>query len=854
MDVADNEKLVSRLSPFGILLRRYRLAAGLSQDELAECARMSTDGISALERGIRRTPQRETVALLAQALKLAGEERQAFEAAAVRTMPRPHVGKSSFTASVLLDADAYPNHNLPSQLSSFVGREAEITEIANLATTHRLVTITGSGGVGKTRTALQVGGALLETLNDGVWLIELAPLADASSVAPTLALALGVQESPNRPLPESLVAHLKKKALLLILDNCDHVVAESAALAEGLLRGCRQLRILATSRESLRIPGEYTYRLPSLGVPTAGEAVRLSAARSAEYTAVMLFAERAQARDRRFALTDANAPIVAEICRRLDGIPLAIELAAARVKTLSLKALLEKLQQRFRILTGGDRTALPRHQTMRALIDWSYDLLTPSEQHLFDCLSVFAGGCTLTAATTVCAGEGVEELDVLDLLSSLVDKSLVVADVLGPEPRYRLLESSRQYAREKLAERGKDVIAAHHHSHALAYLEVAEWLERAWDTTPDRAWSALAEVELDNCRAALDWTFGGQGDVVIGQRLASAMYWVWITFACVEGRRWLRMAFELIDERTPTDVVTKVELAEGVIALWIGEYKAALASGTRASIGYRELGDRVGTDRAQCLVGRSLVFLGNIVEGEALLLELLEPARARGNHSLIGYILDSIGLARSQGGDAARARRYYAEALAVFEALGAERSVAAVVHNLAEAEFLAGDAEAAVRLESDALAAFRALNHTHYVSYALVNMTAALVNMAAILVTLARYDEARAHAREALDLSRELQLYVFSARTLQHLAAIAALRHPCDAERAVEEYTRAARLLGFAGARLAALGVSQERTGQAEYERAVAVLRNALGFELAQLITSGATMTEHDAIEEALRI
>jgi predicted ATPase len=334
---------------------------------------------------------------------------------------------------------------------------------------------------------------------------------------------------------------------LLILDNCEHVIAEAAALADALLRGCPHLRIFATSREPLRIAGERAYRLPSLRFPMPQEAFGLTAAGAAGYAATMLFAQRAQASDQRFALSDDNAPIVAEICRRLDGIPLAIELAAARVNILSVWALSQKLDQRFRILTGGDRTVLPCHQTMRALIDWSYDLLTAPEQRLFERLAVFAGGCTLAAATDVCDDDAVDELGLLELLTSLVDKSLVVADLDGPEPRYRLLESSRQYAREKLAARGEATRVAHRH--ALAYTDLAGRLEREYDVTSDSAWYARAEQELENLRAALDWALGARGDIVLGQRLAGAMRPVWVHLSCVEG---LSRAIDgMMHEHTP---------------------------------------------------------------------------------------------------------------------------------------------------------------------------------------------------------------------------------------------------------------------------------------------------------------
>ncbi len=361
--------------------------------------------------------------------------------------------------------------NLPLQVNGLVGRESEVATIAQTLQDVRLVTVTGTGGVGKTRTALHVGTDLAHRWGNGVWFVDLAPLGDPSSVYATVSLSLGIQESPNRPPIETILGYLKRKTLLLILDNCEHVIAEAANLADAILKSCPGVSILATSREPLKIEGEQSYRLPSLPVPTLDIVNTLRATQAAEYGAVTLFVERGQAVDHRFALTDQNAPIVVDIVRRLDGIPLAIELAAARVKILSVGALAKKLDERFRILGHGHRTALARHQTMRALFDWSYNLLSPAERRFFDCLSIFAGGCTLPIATAVCASAGTEEPSILELLESLVDKSLVVADLDGREPRYRILESSRQYAREKLAARGEHAAVAHRH--AAAYLGLA---------------------------------------------------------------------------------------------------------------------------------------------------------------------------------------------------------------------------------------------------------------------------------------------------------------------------------------------------------------------------------------------
>jgi non-specific serine/threonine protein kinase len=426
-------------------LRRYRLAAGLSQEALAERARMSANGIGALERGYRRTPQRDTLTLLSAALALIDEQRGEFEAAGMHSGSRRRIGGGAFSGNSGLDTFV---SNLPLALTSFVGRENELGEIVRLVHDHRLVTLTGAGGIGKTQTALHVGAALSETAGSAVCFVALAPVGDPALVVAAIASPLSVQEVPGRPLLETLIAYLKNKTLLLILDNCEHVITEAAIVAGALLAGCPRFAILATSREPLRTAGEYTYRLPSLSVPAPEKAQRLSAAEALSYAAIVLFCDRARAVDHRFILTDQNASAVAGICRHLDGIPLAIELAAARVNMFPVHAIAKRFDDRFTFLTGGERTALPRQQTMRAAIDWSYDLLAAREQRTFEDLSVFAGGSTLATANAVCAADAVAEGDVIDLLQSLVDKSILVGDLDGVEPRYWLLESFREYARE----------------------------------------------------------------------------------------------------------------------------------------------------------------------------------------------------------------------------------------------------------------------------------------------------------------------------------------------------------------------------------------------------------------------
>ena len=684
-----------------------------------------------------------------------------------------------------------------------------------------------------------MGAELLDGSGDGVWLAELAPISDPALIVNAIAQTLDVRESANHPLLETVVAYLKKKRLLLILDNCEHVIDEARRVVATILHACPEVRILATSRESLNVAGEEIYRMPSLEVPLPAQTTNVRAV--SEYGAVRLFSERAFSVDKRFSLTDDNASDVAEICRRLDGIPLAIELVAARVQMLAPRQLARLLDERFRLLTGGDRAALPRQQTMRALIDWSYDLLSDAERSLFRRLSVFTGSFALETAGAVCKDERGDELAVLDRLSSLVHKSLVQSEAIGEATRYRLLESTREYAREKLLESGEwNAIAR---AHASAYLALAERLENAYDMTPDPVWHAQAEPELENWRAALTWALGNRGDVLTGQRLAGALRPAWIYLAPAEGRGWVQRALEQAGPATPSIVVAKLDLSEAVLHSVLVQHRATYAAAERARARFEQLGDERGVAEAQRLAGFTLIPLGRAQEGEALLHEALATSRRLGVRRLTGYALQNLAVARSAAGDIDDSRTLYAEALVISHSLGAERSVANVALNLAEAEFQAGDAEKALYLAGDALAGYGALNDAN-------SCATALSNMVAYLVTLDRAAEARVRAREALALSRDAQLDVGIVLALQHFVAIALLG-ALD----IEAHVRAAQLFGYVEGRFGALDAAREYTEQQEYDTILLALRSSLGEQrLATLMDGGRAWSEERAVAEALLI
>ena len=740
----------------------------------------------------------------------------------------------------LRSLDALPN-NLPRQLTSFVGRDTVLADVGALVQRSALVTLLGPGGAGKTRCAVQAGAELLDGWVDGVWLAELANIADPSLVASVIAQVLNVQETPSRTVIDSLIPFLKRKKLLLIVDNCEHVMDEARSVVSAILQACPDVRILVTSREALNIAGEEVYRMPSLEVPAT---TKITSENAARYGAIALFADRALSVEKTFALTDENAPAVAEICRRLDGIPLAIELAAARVNVLSPRQLARKLDERFRVLTGGDRSALPRQQTMRALIDWSYDLLSAPERTLFRRLAIFAGGFTLETASAVVIDDVVDELAVFDGLTSLVDKSLVQVDHGLRGTRYRLLESTREYAREKLDESGEAAALAR--AHAAAYLTLAETLEREWISTPSREWVARIEPELENWRAALTWALEGRGDVALGQRLASFSAVTFVT-SQAEGRRWVQAALQTVGMETPAGLAARLDLQEAYIDWRFGQHAASFAAAQRAMVRYRDFGNPVFLVWAKRIAGNALVLQGRVAEGEEVLREALAGARALGADKVTGWVLEALGAARCLADDFAGARACFAEALDLAAASGHWQLSATVSLALAEAEFRAGDASAALRIAGEALAAYREGND-------IPSIAVAQSDMAAYLVALGRYDEAFSQAREIIVPLRDAQREATLAFTLQHLAAIAALRPKDDPHQAQDDAARAAGLLGYVDARAATLGALRENTERQEREKILIALREALGpDELERRMNEGRAWSEDRAVAQALR-
>jgi predicted ATPase/transcriptional regulator with XRE-family HTH domain len=727
---------------FGTLLRRYRLAAGISQERLAEQAGLSVQALSALENGRRRAPYRHTVALLARAMRLSDAETAVMEAAVVRTRapagtaPPAHRREDTPpgpTALTLLPVPPLPRSNLPVQLTSFIGRERERCEVRALLDAARLVTLTGSGGVGKTRLALAVAEALADTYPEGAWLVDLAPLVDPALLGQAVAQTLGLREELYRPLLATLVDQLRERHLLLVLDNCEHLVGACAELAMALLQGCPAVRILATSREGLGVPGERLYRVPSLAVPPLGQLPPPSTLGG--YAAVALFVVRAQERQADFVFTAQNASAVAQLCVRLDGMPLAIELAAARVGSLPVAAIATRLDHRFKLLTAGPRMAVRRQQTLRATMDWSYDLLSKLEQFLLQRLSVFTCGCTLDAAEAVCCGGGIEPGEVLDLLGHLVNKSLVLLEEAGQASeagRYRLLETVRQYGQERL-EAQKDA-ATVHERHATYFLALAVETEPYLIGQEQWPWRTRLAAELDNLRAALRW-FLAHGAADESLQLAVALD----TFCMAregyfEGKVALELALALPDAassrararalvrfgwgmtgrgdtRTARHLLEEAQmlgsvledrptmaralLGLGMLAIYQGDYPRARAVLEESLVLYRPLGDSWGRGVALCHLAQAASMEGDHVLACTLLDEALALARATGEHQVAAMVLEKRGEVAFAVGDHAEARRLWVESLNRFEQLGLIMGIVVVEPLLGRLALRLGDHAAA---------------------------------------------------------------------------------------------------------------------------------------------------------------
>ncbi|HKX16504.1 MAG TPA: LuxR C-terminal-related transcriptional regulator [bacterium] len=691
--------------------------------------------------------------------------------------------------------EALPN-NLPAHVTSFIGREREIADVIGLLDSSRLLTLTGSGGAGKTRLALQVAAAALRDFADGVWMVELASLADPSLVPQTLASVLSVPEHPGRPLSETLVDALRHKCLLIVLDNCEHLQPACAQIANALVRGCPRLRILATSRVALGVPGETVWRTPSLSIPDLDQTFEPAVLQ--QYEAVQLFIERARSVQREFALSMNNAHAVARVCRELDGIPLALELAAARTRVLTVEQIATRLGDRFQLLTGGSSLVVPRHQTLQATMDWSYDLLSKKEQVLLRRLSVFAGGCTLEAAEAVCTGSQVSRADVLDLLTQLVDKSLVQVELHEGAARYTLLETVREYGRNRLKDNGETDEARRRHCDW--YCAVAERAKPELFGPHAIAWLERLETDHDNFRGALEWC-RIEPDVpnAAGLRLVVVLYNFLETrghFA--EVRQWLDEMLTLYKDAAPVWRARGLNLA-GHLAYTQGDSERALIRCEEALALSRTAGDKTQTGQALHYLAHAAEGAGDYRRAAELFEQSVAVHRDAGSTIELGTALHCLAnltrLGPSSRANYQKAWQLFEEALAIFHGQGYQRGPATTLHNMAYLALREGD-----------------------------------------------HVRARALFSESLVLAKEMQ----DRRVLNCIAGLAAM----DADTAPE---RAARLFGAAETLMSTAGVSLEPVNRADHDHYVTKAKGRLGeraFELAW--RQGASMTVDTATTYAL--
>jgi non-specific serine/threonine protein kinase len=761
----------------------------------------------------------------AKRLSRIAEARQEIEAA---------LGLKAEAGEVLLGPVSEIPGNIPRRLTSFVGREREIAQITELLGSTSLLTLTGAGGCGKTRLALEIADAKRSDYPDGVWLVELWKLTDGNLVAPATARAIGIREGSGKPVILDVIVRLIGKRVLLILDNCEHLREAAVDLVTALLSRCDTLKILATSREPIGAAGETLYTVPPLDVPAPGAPA--SAMPMEKCSSVHLFVDRARAVQPQFVLTDSSAPVVAQLCRRLDGIPLAIELAAARLRALSVEEIVGRLDDQFRLLTGGMPSEQRRHQTLRGVIDWSYALLSREEAAFFRALSVFAGGWTLVSAAEVCGADH-DEFKVLDLLAHLVDKSMVVAEeASGGERRYRLLEMMMQYAREKLEASGEEAdLMERHHQHFLQFAERAE----AGLTGPEQSgWLDVLEADHENLLEALDWCRNDERRSAEKLHMVGALWRFWYTHGHYTiGRMALHDALESARTAGPTAAKAKALDGSGVLAWRQGDYSAARVLHGEALEIWRTLGERAG-------IANSLNWLGNVAyvqrdyaAARALHEESLKIRRELGDERGISSSLINLGNVAYDQGEYTSAWKLHEESLIMKRRLHDKYGIASSLNNLGNVAYDRGETEKAMELHRESLAIKRELGDKWGVA-------ASLVNMGRIAVDGGDQKAARELFEESLSIWLQLGDTMSIAEVLESIGPLAA---------AAGEPGRGAKLMGSAERLREEVGSPLAPNERVRHERHVSALRAALGEEKLQAAwQEGRACEWKDLAEETL--
>ncbi len=725
----------------------------------------------------------------------------------------------------LTSLNSLPN-NLPLQLTSFIGRQREMKESKKLLASTRLMTLIGPGGTGKTRLSLQVAAEQLPQFKDGVWLIELAPLADPSFIVSTIASVLGLREVPGLPLFNILIDYLRAKSALLIFDNCEHLIEASAQAADQILRSCSQVKVIASSREALGVDGETVYRVPSLSLPDASSDALMG------FESTRLFIERATKAEPRFHLTDHNASAIAQICYRLDGIPLAIELAAARVKIFTPEQIAERLDDRFKLLTGGSRTALPRQQTLRALIDWSYQSLNDAEQRALRRLAVFSGGWTFEAAEAV-----IHESDALDGLLGLVNKSLVNVEEQDDKSRYRFLETIRQYAMEKLLESGEAVnVRDRHLDYFLKSMKQAtEREERIFGALPDDTeWLDRMELEHDNLRTALEWSTSNHPDKALNLIYTMGNFWVGRDYN-IEARDWCQTILERGKFLSNMDGErARVYGILGWSSIGIGDHKTGRDAAEAGMALARRVNDINTLGRLLGLMTLACIFQGDFPAAEKSLVECERIARETGLVEQLATVLTTRAqLLFVRDGDLAQAKAYLDEAVSLSATIQNKWAAAMSLFGMARVAGLMGDLDTARAkfLESAALAKKMGNKRQMYSCYS---------ELAHVLRENGQLDEPLAIYRDLLPKWKNLGHRAAVAHELECIAYILAKK---------DHHQRAVQLLGAATALRRLIDSFPTAREKNEYEEELAALQAKMdGSEFKQAWAEGQKLNMDEAI------